>query len=124
MVVAEEYVAFRVMEVIQWREDWLVRRGLPLDTILDEGHKTLFLKDAKEEYNATLGQVQRQIADEAIGGKNMSGGNTVLRKNTKGVILLIRRPNGKYTFPFSGTSEIKPDALQLGTKRFRMDPGI
>jgi len=73
MVVSAEFVALQVKKVIERREQWLRDNSLPLQTIMNENQKDVFLKEVKAEYHGSDDQKRRQEADKA-GGKNLQAG--------------------------------------------------
>ena len=79
VVMSKQMVALRVLQIIQYREDWLKWHVLPRSILLNEYWKTRFLKDAKEEYHSRPEQVERQAADARTG----KGKSHVRRKKKK-----------------------------------------
>ena len=55
-VVSREHVARQVQAVIAWREEWLLDRGLPVETLIRNKMADSFLKDSKSKFHASAKQ--------------------------------------------------------------------
>jgi hypothetical protein len=63
MVVSAEFVAMQLKKLIDRREQFLLNNSLPMNTVMNDDQKDAFLKEVKEEYHGSPGQLRRQQAD-------------------------------------------------------------
>ena len=56
-------MARQVSEIIKWRGTWLERKGLRMDTLMNEKQKLASLAASEEEYHSRQDQVELQQRD-------------------------------------------------------------
>ena len=76
MVVSKEYVARQVCAVIRWREKWLVQKGLPRNTLMNEAQEDELLQASKRSDQREL-----QERDATEGRKQLVDGRKISRWN-------------------------------------------
>ena len=58
-------VPAKYVKVIERREKWLRDNSLPLDTVMNEPQKLLFVKEVKDEFHGSPDQKRRHAFDKA-----------------------------------------------------------